>query len=166
MLAWRSTRNRCLAHLIRVQVTRTPLTYIRPSRLPFARTFTMDSVTQALSALSLKPSTVDHAATDSPAAWKAALATTSAPESYQLLKTLVYKPKTAKTAVPIPVVVIAPETSNPNSGAIGKKLNLKELRLASEDLLKEFFSLDKDSRACWQLFLPLFSDRYQYPRSR
>lgn len=129
-------------------MTRTPLTYIRPSRILFARSLTMDSVTQALSALSLKPSTVEHAATDSPASWKAALATTSAPEPYQLLKTLVYKPKTAKTAVPIPVVVIAPETINPNSGAIGKKLNLKELRLASEDLLKEFFSLDKDSRAC------------------
>ncbi|KAF9050963.1 prolyl-tRNA synthetase [Hymenopellis radicata] len=105
----------------------------------------MESVTQALSALSLKPSTVEHAATDSPAAWRAALATASAPEPYQLIKTLVYKPKTAKTAVPVPVVVIAPESVNPNSGAIGKKLNLKELRLASEDLLKEFFSLDKDS---------------------
>ncbi|KAF8920030.1 hypothetical protein CPB85DRAFT_1429496 [Mucidula mucida] len=105
----------------------------------------MESVTKALSALSLKPSTVEHAATDSPAAWRAALATASAPEPYQLIKTLVYKPKTAKTAVPVPVVVIAPDSVNPNSGAIGKKLNLKELRLASEDLLKEFFSLDKDS---------------------
>lgn len=163
MLAWRFTRNGCLAHLIRVQVTRTPLSYIRPSRI---RTLTMDSVTQALSALSLKPTTVDHSTTDSPAAWRTALAATAAPEPYQLLKTLVYKPKTAKSAVPIPVVVIAPDSVNPNSGAIGKKLNLKELRLASEDLLKEFFSLDKDSRACSQQFPPSFLIIPQFPLSR
>ncbi|PBK98844.1 prolyl-tRNA synthetase [Armillaria gallica] len=106
----------------------------------------MDSVTQSLAALSLKPTvTVSHAATDSPAAWRSALATTSITEPYELIKTLVYKPKTAKTAVPVPVVVIAPESVNPSAAAIGKKLNLKELRLASEDLLKEFFALDKDS---------------------
>jgi prolyl-tRNA synthetase len=106
----------------------------------------MDSVTQSLAALSLKPTaTVSHAATDSPAAWRSALATTSISEPYELIKTLVYKPKTAKTAVPVPVVVIAPESVNPSAAAIGKKLNLKELRLASEDLLKEFFALDKDS---------------------
>jgi hypothetical protein len=29
---------------------------------------------------------------------------------------------------------------------LGKKLSLKELRLASGDLLSEFFSLNKDSR--------------------
>ncbi|KAF8189290.1 hypothetical protein BJ912DRAFT_1105357 [Pholiota molesta] len=58
---------------------------------------------------------------------------------------VVYKPKTAKTATPVPVVVIAREETETNSAAIGKKLNLKELRLASEDLLKEFFSLNKDS---------------------
>ena len=141
MLGWQLTRNRCLAHLITVRVTRT--CFKRPSLL---RTFTMESVTQALSALSLKPSTVAHVATDSPASWRAALATTPAPEPFQLVKTLVYKPKTAKTATAVPVVVIAPESSNPSSAAIGKKLNLKELRLANEDLLKELFSLDKDSR--------------------
>jgi prolyl-tRNA synthetase len=34
------------------------------------------------------------------------------------------------------VLVIAQESTETNSGAIGKYLNLKELRLASEDLIK------------------------------
>jgi len=49
---------------------------------------------------------------------------------------LLFKPKTAKTATPTPVLVIAQESTETNSGAIGKFLNLKELRLASEDLIK------------------------------
>ncbi|KAK7472306.1 hypothetical protein VKT23_000426 [Stygiomarasmius scandens] len=107
----------------------------------------MDAVTQSLASLSLKPTAqVSHAATTSPAAWKDALASTQGvPASFELIKTLVYKPKTAKTATPVPVVVIARDSTSASSGAIGKKLNLKELRLASEDLLKEFFALDKDS---------------------
>ena len=56
-----------------------------------------------------------------------------------------FKPKTAKGATVIPVVVFAREETDTNSAALGKKLNLKELRLASEDLLKEFFGVDKDS---------------------
>ncbi|KAJ3770989.1 hypothetical protein FB446DRAFT_789997 [Lentinula raphanica] len=106
----------------------------------------MDSVTKSLHSLSLNSTLVNHSNTNSPAAWRDALtASSDSPSSFELIKTLVYKPKTAKTATPVPVVVIARESASVNSGAIGKKLNLKELRLASEDLLKEFFSLDKDS---------------------
>lgn len=106
-----------------------------------------------LDGLAIKPTaTITHAETTSPATWKDALAASgSAPESFQLIKTLVYKPKTAKTATPIPVVVVARDETEVNSGAIGKKLNLKELRLASEDLLTEFFSLDKNSRMSFSL---------------
>lgn len=100
----------------------------------------------ALSSLSVAPSVVQHAQTTSPAQWKDALAAhADAPKQFELIKTLVYKPKTAKSAVPVPVVVIAREETEVNSGAVGKQLNLKELRMASEDLLKEFFNLDKDS---------------------
>ncbi|KDQ10336.1 hypothetical protein BOTBODRAFT_36241 [Botryobasidium botryosum FD-172 SS1] len=60
-------------------------------------------------------------------------------------KTLVFKPKTAKNATPVPVIVIADHKTETSSSALGKKLSLKELRLASEDLLKEFFSVDKDA---------------------
>ncbi|KAJ3504831.1 hypothetical protein NLJ89_g7735 [Agrocybe chaxingu] len=106
-----------------------------------------NDLVQSLEKVSIKPSaTIIHAETSSPARWKDALtASGSAPASFELIKTFIYKPKTAKTATPVPVVVIAREETETNSGAIGKKLNLKELRLASEDLLTEFFSLDKNS---------------------
>ncbi|GHJ87251.1 hypothetical protein NliqN6_3653 [Naganishia liquefaciens] len=52
-------------------------------------------------------------------------------------KTLLFKPKTAKTAVPTPVLVIAKDDTETSAAAIGKLLNLKELRVASEDLMKE-----------------------------
>lgn len=108
----------------------------------------LDAVAQALSKLSISPAaTVSHAPTNSPKTWREALeASSSAPKPFELTKTLVYKPKTAKTATPVPVFLITRETSDVPSGALGKVLNLKDLRLASEDLLKEFFALDKNSR--------------------
>ena len=103
-------------------------------------------IVQKLQSLSIKPTAITHAETSSTATWKEALiASGSAPKSFEIIKTLVYKPKTAKTATPVPVIVIARDDTDTNSTAIGKKLNLKELRLASEDLLTEFFSLDKNS---------------------
>jgi prolyl-tRNA synthetase len=109
---------------------------------------TLDSITQALAALSIAPSeTVEHVSATSPGAWKEALQTAlKAPKEFELLKVLVFKPKTAKSATPVPVVVVARDGTETSSSSLGKKLNLKELRLASEELLSEFFSLDKDSR--------------------
>jgi prolyl-tRNA synthetase len=108
----------------------------------------LDSATQALAALSITPSeTVEHPSASSPAEWREALqAAPKAPGKFELLKVLVFKPKTAKSATPVPVVVVARDATETSSSLLGKKLNLKELRLASEDLLSEFFSLDKDSR--------------------
>ncbi|KAJ7021859.1 hypothetical protein C8F04DRAFT_1213710 [Mycena alexandri] len=106
----------------------------------------MDSVSASLAALSIAPTHVAHAETVSPATWRDALdASSSTPKPFELIKTLVYKPKTAKTATAVPVVVIARDETETNSAAIGKKLNLKEMRLASEDFLTEFFALDKNS---------------------
>src|SRR3984957_5631831 len=107
----------------------------------------LDSVVQSLANQSIKPlATASHSATVSPSTWREALnANPSTPESFLLLNTLVYKPKTAKTAVPVPVVVFAREETEISSAALAKKFSLKELRLASPDLLAEFFSLDKDS---------------------
>lgn len=50
-----------------------------------------------------------------------------------------FKPKTAKSATPTPVLIVSLESTEYSSSAIGKLLNLKELRLASEDLIKETF---------------------------
>ena len=109
----------------------------------------LESITQSLASLSITPSAnVSHAAASSPAAWREALeATEGAPKPFELVKTIVYKPKTAKTATPIPFVVIARENTDIPTNALGRKLNLKELRLASEDLLAEFFGVEKHARA-------------------
>jgi prolyl-tRNA synthetase len=115
----------------------------------------LDSATQALAALSITPSeTVEHPSASSPAEWREALqAAPKAPGKFELLKVLVFKPKTAKSATPVPVVVVARDATETSSSLLGKKLNLKELRLASEDLLSEFFSLDKDSRMSLSLMM-------------
>ena len=109
----------------------------------------VESITQSLATLSIQPAAVvNHGATNT-ANWRETLqASGSAPKEFETLKTMVYKPKTAKTATPVPLVIIARESTEVNSNAVGKKLNLKEVRVASEDLLKEFFALDKDSRTC------------------
>ncbi|QRV81998.1 prolyl-tRNA synthetase [Ceratobasidium sp. AG-Ba] len=106
-----------------------------------------DDISSRLSALSLTPAAkCAHPAVSNPAEWKDALGKApGVPPSYELCKTLVFKPKTAKSATPVPVVVIARDETETSSGALGKRLNLKDLRLAADDLLKEFFALDKDS---------------------
>ncbi|KAF8136969.1 hypothetical protein EV363DRAFT_1394553 [Boletus edulis] len=115
-----------------------------------------DSLTASLASLAV--ATVSHADTNSPASWRdVLLADPSVPKSFELIKTLVYKPKTAKTATPVPVIVIARDETETSSSALGKKLNLKELRLASEDLLAEFFGLDKNSLSLLALNKDTFS---------
>ncbi|KAG9311676.1 hypothetical protein JVU11DRAFT_7913 [Chiua virens] len=118
-----------------------------------------DSLSASLAALAITPAaTVSHPATNSPAAWRDALvAAPSVPPTFELIKTLVYKPKTAKTATPVPVVVIARDDTETSSSALASKLNLKELRLASEDLLAEFFGLDKNSLSPLALSKDTFS---------
>lgn len=127
----------------------TPTTQQHPQRRPrpqFVPMASVDDIVSRLQGLSLGAKVVKHDPVTSPAAWKDALAAASdAPASYELTKTLVYKPKTAKTATPVPVIAIVREETETSSGSLGKKLNLKELRLANEDLMKEFFSADKDS---------------------
>lgn len=100
-----------------------------------------------LSTLSIKPqASVSHEPVDSPATWRQTLAANpNVPKNFELIKVLVFKPKTAKTAVAIPVIVIARDETETTSNALAKKLNLKELRLASPDLLAMTFGCDKDS---------------------
>ncbi|KAF7317943.1 Dihydrolipoyl dehydrogenase [Mycena kentingensis (nom. inval.)] len=106
----------------------------------------MDSISTAFAALNIAPvASRTHSDTSSPATWRDALDADASVPAYQLIKTLVFKPKTAKTATPVPVVVVARDDTETNSAALGKKLNLKDLRLATEDLLTEFFALDKNS---------------------
>jgi prolyl-tRNA synthetase len=115
----------------------------------------LETTLSALAALLIEPNgALAHAAASDPASWRAALdgapasASPAVPPSYRLTKTLVFKPKTAKTATPVPVVVVASEdTDTKNAAALGKRVNQKELRLATDDLIQHFFAVDKDSRA-------------------
>lgn len=57
------------------------------------------------------------------------------------VKSLVFKPKTAKTATPVPVIVIALQTTQTPSGLIASAAGVKEPRLAKDELVQEFFSV-------------------------
>lgn len=56
-------------------------------------------------------------------------------------KTLVFKPKTAKTATPVPIVVFALHSTSTPSGIIASNAGVKDPRLAKEDLVQEFFGV-------------------------
>ncbi|OWB81039.1 hypothetical protein B5S32_g5383 [[Candida] boidinii] len=64
---------------------------------------------------------------------------TPSPEGSIPLKTLVFKPKTAKTATPIPLIVIALASTQTPSPVLAKTAGVKEPRLAKDDLTTEFF---------------------------
>jgi len=108
---------------------------------------TITDIVSHLSSLNLiHGQLVTHEASTSLASWREALARSSnVPESYRLVKTLVFKPKTSKTAPQTPVVVFAHDETETNSAALGKKFNLKDLRLAPEDLLNSLFGVNKDA---------------------
>lgn len=103
--------------------------------------------------------------TTEPASWKSAIQESPdhsavVPKEYKLTKTLVFKPKTAKTATPTPLILIASEdTDTKATNALGKKLDLKELRLATDDLIREFFGAEKSSCAFVPRY-PLLIDLY------
>jgi prolyl-tRNA synthetase len=56
-------------------------------------------------------------------------------------KALVFKPKTAKTAAPVPIVVFALQATNTPGNIIAATAAVKEPRLAKEDLIQEFFNV-------------------------
>ncbi|VDC07473.1 unnamed protein product [Peniophora sp. CBMAI 1063] len=89
---------------------------------------------------------VSHAEAPSPATWRDALAAADGtPAEFELVKMLVFKPKTAKGAAVTPVVVVAREETETQAAALGKKIGAKEMRLANDELLIETFKLDKNS---------------------
>ncbi|CAI5760444.1 unnamed protein product [Candida verbasci] len=54
-------------------------------------------------------------------------------------KTLIFKPKTGKTATPIPILLFALHQTSTPSNLIAKIANVKEPRLAKDDLIQDFF---------------------------
>ncbi|WFD43743.1 proline--tRNA ligase [Malassezia psittaci] len=109
-----------------------------------------ESVIAALSRLSIEPSTRDvlqHNASESQAGWSDALsssASSNVPVEYRLLKTLVFKPKTAKSETPLPLMVVTDDKTQTSTSAIAAETKLKELRLAVPELLKSTLDATKD----------------------
>lgn len=122
-----------------------PLLFFTPPLILKDEMASCDAVLEALTKLSISPKTVSHNAVSDSKAWTEALSGSNTTEQYQVTKTLILKPKTAKTAPATPVVVIALESTETNATALGKKLSLKDCRFANEDLLKGTFGVDKDS---------------------
>ncbi|CAN3372913.1 hypothetical protein DIURU_002803 [Diutina rugosa] len=74
----------------------------------------------------------------------AALSLSTVNENGLPTKTVVFKPKTAKTATPIPIVVFRLETTTAPTGAIAAAAKAKEPRTASDDLIADFFGTTKE----------------------
>ncbi|WWC89706.1 proline-tRNA ligase [Kwoniella dendrophila CBS 6074] len=111
-------------------------------------TVTDSTILERLSKLQIKhDEIINHSAVKNGQEWSAELSISSPGlNSISITKTLLFKPKTAKTATPTPVLVLAKESTETSSGLIGKYLELKELRLASEDLIKSVFPEIKNSK--------------------
>ncbi|GES72319.1 hypothetical protein SCEPF1_0324000200 [Saccharomyces cerevisiae] len=60
-------------------------------------------------------------------------------ESAVAVKSLVFKPKTPKSATPVPIVVVALQSTTTPSALIANATSSKDPRLARDDLVKQAF---------------------------
>lgn len=56
-------------------------------------------------------------------------------------KTLVFKPKTPKSAVPVPILLFALQSTTTPASVVAKAAGVKEPRMAADDLVQTFFSV-------------------------
>ncbi|KAJ2005211.1 hypothetical protein GGI04_002328 [Coemansia thaxteri] len=104
------------------------------------------SLVSRLATLGFADSPVEHAPVDTVEQWAEALSSTAGlPAKFTLTKTLIFKPKQPKSEPMAPVVVIAKHDSPTNSKSIGNELKLKDLRFASDDVLRDVFQTAKGS---------------------
>jgi prolyl-tRNA synthetase len=109
-------------------------------------TMSLSTVLESLNSLSLTPPSVTHIPSPTPTLWRSTLLSTpSVPQQFTLLRSLIFKPKTAKTAVPVPIVVIVRDGVEIAVGPLGKKLGVKEMRLVGQEMVTEILGVDKDS---------------------
>ncbi|KAJ2613870.1 hypothetical protein H4S08_001992 [Coemansia sp. RSA 1365] len=106
----------------------------------------LDALISKLNALGFNKVPVEHSAVENVEEWKEALGTVNGlPEKYVLTKTLIYKPKQPKSEPFSPVVIVAKDDTVFNSKALGTLLKFKDMRFASEDVLKDTFQTVKGS---------------------
>lgn len=88
---------------------------------------------------------VSHAPTTNAASWKDALASSATPsEGYTLTKTLVFKPKVAKTETAVLIVVVALDDTSTSAGQVAKAAGVKEARFATADAVQEALGVTVD----------------------
>lgn len=98
------------------------------------------SLEEQLKSLSLQGEIISHDAPANNDEWASLLkAQSSTPSSFEITKTLIFKPKTPKSQTLVPLVVIALNSSATPSGAIAKATNTKDPRMAAADLIAEIF---------------------------
>jgi len=98
--------------------------------------------------------TATHAPVSNAATWKEALATSALPSVPHLLtKTLVFKPKVAKTQQAVLIMVVALEATGTSSGHVAKSAGEKEARLAAADVVKTAFGVTVEQGTDGPLFL-------------
>jgi prolyl-tRNA synthetase len=83
---------------------------------------------------------VNHSPTTN-ATWKETLANVTTPTAYLLTKTLVFKPKVAKSAAAVLIVVVALEDTHTNGTQIAKAAGEKDARLAAADVVKDILGV-------------------------
>jgi prolyl-tRNA synthetase len=89
---------------------------------------------------SFEKAAVSHPAVTN-ATWKDTLAGCTTPDNFLLTKTLVFKPKVAKSQTAVLIVVVALEDTTTNGTQIAKAAGEKEARLAAPEAVKEALSV-------------------------
>lgn len=100
----------------------------------------MVSLEDQLKSLSLQGELLTHATPANNDEWASILSeTVTSVGEYSLTKTLVFKPKTPKSQDPVPIVLVALNSSSTPSSLIAKAAGAKDPRLAAADLVATFF---------------------------
>ena len=79
---------------------------------------------------------VTHAETSNATTWKEALAMSTIPKNSALTKTLIFKPKVAKSETAVLIMVVALDATMTSASLVAKAAQEKEARFASADVVK------------------------------
>ncbi|WBW71616.1 cytoplasmic proline-tRNA ligase Prs1 [Schizosaccharomyces osmophilus] len=102
----------------------------------------VDSLITKLKGLTTEDFAVlDHPKALNGSAWSETLSSLNNVPVHTLTKTVVLKPKTAKSQAVVPILVVALESTPTPSGAAAKAVGAKEARLAAADLVEEVFGI-------------------------
>jgi prolyl-tRNA synthetase len=102
----------------------------------------LSASTAAAIPMHLAEHTATHGPVTNAASWKEALATTTIPaHPHVLTKTLVFKPKVAKTQTAVLIMVVALDSTGTSASQVAKSAGEKDARLAAADLVQETFGV-------------------------